>query len=180
MWNENCVEFRTTHVGSCVMHQEAEFRNTIIQWRQQLTMGVDSSYLSMLKISVHLHLRNTAEVIVFMHSVTDRTTLQSATRLDLSIFLISYIAVSESAMADCPPCYVIKNGILLATCSVLDDWDEADGGRLSAEQTYFTSLQEANRKQDIGSLHAHAKLRRELERSELIQNGELDRDHEGR
>ncbi|KAL6711642.1 hypothetical protein ACN47E_004576 [Coniothyrium glycines] len=60
-----------------------------------------------------------------------------------------------------PPFYIIKNCILLA-CA-LDDWNEADGWRLSAEQSYRTTLDEATRKQDLNSLLALSDLRKELD-----------------
>jgi len=44
-----------------------------------------------------------------------------------------------------PPYYAIKNNILIA--SALDDWEDADVYRLTAEQSYITSRRDAEEKQ---------------------------------
>lgn len=60
-----------------------------------------------------------------------------------------------------PPYYIIKNCILVA-CA-LDDWNDADYYRSAAEQAYDTTLAEATRKNDKGSLAALKQLRKELD-----------------
>jgi hypothetical protein len=69
-----------------------------------------------------------------------------------------------------PPYYVIHNCILIA-CT-LEDWDEANLWRRSAEQAYWTTYAEALRKNDLEALEQLKNVRMELDQLESFRIGD--------
>ncbi|KAF2124251.1 hypothetical protein P153DRAFT_411889 [Dothidotthia symphoricarpi CBS 119687] len=70
-----------------------------------------------------------------------------------------------------PPYYFIKNSILIA-CA-LDDWDEADPWRVSAEMVYRRSLDEAQKSKDVNSLDALEVLKTQLDELNMFRMEDL-------
>jgi hypothetical protein len=70
-----------------------------------------------------------------------------------------------------PPYYAIKNSILVA--SALDNWDEANLWRLSAEQTYDYCYETSVKNQDQASLRLLEGLRRQLDELERLRQEDL-------
>ena len=70
-----------------------------------------------------------------------------------------------------PPFFVIKNCVLIA--SALDNWHDANVWRLSAEQTYVTTLHNAQRKHDEEALAVLVGIRQELDELATFRHEDL-------